>query len=146
MLHATTISFTSCVSRYGADLAREAAHLVERPRPVRQPRMVAEIDEVLVRQGDEALVQDGQPADAGVEHADRPRIHGGDRRTGLPCRRVVGRRSVLFAVVVAALVWSGSALAATPQQLTIAASDGAKLACSLVVPDGAGAGRRLAGA
>jgi alpha-beta hydrolase superfamily lysophospholipase len=47
----------------------------------------------------------------------------------------VGRRSILFAVVFAALVWSGSALAATPQQLTIAASDGAKLACSVVVPD-----------
>jgi alpha-beta hydrolase superfamily lysophospholipase len=47
----------------------------------------------------------------------------------------VGRRSLLFAVLFAALVWSGSALAATPQQLTIAASDGAKLACSVVVPD-----------
>ena len=32
-------------------------------------------------------MQDGQPADAGVENADGPRIHGGDRRTGLPCRR-----------------------------------------------------------
>jgi len=39
--------------------------------------------------------------------------------------------------VVAALVCSGSAFAATPQQLTIPASDGAKLACSLVEPDGA---------
>jgi alpha-beta hydrolase superfamily lysophospholipase len=47
----------------------------------------------------------------------------------------VGRRSLLFAVVFAALVSSGPALAATPQQLTIAASDGAKLACSVVVPD-----------
>jgi len=37
---------------------------------------------------------------------------------------------------VAALVWGGSAHAATPQQLTIAASDGAKLACSLVEPSG----------
>ncbi len=33
------------------------------------------------------------------------------------------------------LAWSSSALAAAPQQLTVAASDGAKLACSLVVPD-----------
>jgi alpha-beta hydrolase superfamily lysophospholipase len=49
----------------------------------------------------------------------------------------VGRRVVLFASLLAALVCSGSALAATPQQLTIAASDGAKLACSLVEPDGA---------
>jgi ABC-type branched-subunit amino acid transport system substrate-binding protein/alpha-beta hydrolase superfamily lysophospholipase len=38
-------------------------------------------------------------------------------------------------VVLAALAWSGAALAATPQQLTITASDGAKLACSTVVPD-----------
>ena len=73
MLHATTISFTSCVSRYDADLARELAHLGERPRPVGQPRMVAEVDEVLVRHRDEALVEDGQAADARVEHADGPR-------------------------------------------------------------------------
>jgi esterase/lipase len=49
----------------------------------------------------------------------------------------VGRRSFLLALAVGALGWAGSALAATPQQLTIAASDGAKLACSIVVPDGA---------
>src|SRR5690348_10191733 len=50
---------------------------------------------------------------------------------------VVGRRSLLLAAVVAALAWSGSALAAVPQQLTFTASDGAKLACSVVVPDAA---------
>jgi alpha-beta hydrolase superfamily lysophospholipase len=49
----------------------------------------------------------------------------------------VGRRVVLLASLVAALACGGSARAATPQQLTIAASDGAKLACSLVEPDGA---------
>ncbi len=49
----------------------------------------------------------------------------------------MGRRSFLVALLPAALAWSGSALAATPEQLTITASDGAKLACSLVVPDGA---------
>jgi alpha-beta hydrolase superfamily lysophospholipase len=49
----------------------------------------------------------------------------------------VGRRVVLLASLLAALVCGESALAATPQQLTIAASDGAKLACSLVEPDGA---------
>ena len=43
--------------------------------PVREPRVVAEVDEVLVGQGDQALVEDGQPADTGVENADRPRIH-----------------------------------------------------------------------
>jgi alpha-beta hydrolase superfamily lysophospholipase len=47
----------------------------------------------------------------------------------------VGRRLIVLAVVAAALGWSGAARAATPQQLTIAASDGAKLACSIVVPD-----------
>jgi ABC-type branched-subunit amino acid transport system substrate-binding protein/pimeloyl-ACP methyl ester carboxylesterase len=47
----------------------------------------------------------------------------------------VGRRSFLFVVVLVALGWSSTALGATPQQLTVAASDGAKLACSIVVPD-----------
>ena len=70
MLHATTISFTSCASRNAADLVREAADLVERARPVRQARVVAEVDEVLVRQRHEALVEDGEPADSRVEHAD----------------------------------------------------------------------------
>ncbi len=49
----------------------------------------------------------------------------------------MGRPVVLFASVVAALVCGGSAFAATPQQLTFVASDGANLACSLVEPDGA---------
>jgi alpha-beta hydrolase superfamily lysophospholipase len=43
---------------------------------------------------------------------------------------------VLFASLASVLVVAGSGLAATPQQLTISASDGAKLACSLVEPDG----------
>jgi alpha-beta hydrolase superfamily lysophospholipase len=42
----------------------------------------------------------------------------------------------LLVVVVAALAWSGSAFAATPQQLTIPVSDGTQLACSLTEPDG----------
>ncbi|HJX47001.1 MAG TPA: alpha/beta fold hydrolase [Gaiellaceae bacterium] len=46
------------------------------------------------------------------------------------------RLSLLAAVGAAALSWSGSALAATPQQLTITASDGIQLACSLTEPDG----------
>ena len=62
------------------DLEREAPDLGERPRPVRQPRVVAEVEEVLVRHRHQALVQHGQAADAGVEHADRPRIHRGDSR------------------------------------------------------------------
>ncbi len=47
----------------------------------------------------------------------------------------MARRLILLAVAAAALGWNGAARAATPQQLTIAASDGAKLACSIVVPD-----------
>jgi alpha-beta hydrolase superfamily lysophospholipase len=46
-------------------------------------------------------------------------------------------RGLALLAVVAAFLWSGSALAATPQQLTIAASDGTPLSCSLVLPDGA---------
>jgi alpha-beta hydrolase superfamily lysophospholipase len=47
----------------------------------------------------------------------------------------VARSRLLFAVVVAGLLFTGTAVAASPQQLTIVASDGAKLACSVVVPD-----------
>jgi ABC-type branched-subunit amino acid transport system substrate-binding protein/alpha-beta hydrolase superfamily lysophospholipase len=47
----------------------------------------------------------------------------------------VGRVLLVIAAGVGALALSGSALAAAPQQLTITASDGAKLACSTVVPD-----------
>ena len=57
------------------DLEREAADLLQRPRPVRQAGAVAEVDEVLVRHRHEAFVEDGQPAHARVEDADRPRIH-----------------------------------------------------------------------
>jgi esterase/lipase len=49
----------------------------------------------------------------------------------------VSLRVPLVAAVGAALLWSGAALSATPQQLTIPASDGAQLACSLTEPDGA---------
>ncbi|MCW2975310.1 MAG: hypothetical protein JWM06_591 [Actinomycetia bacterium] len=48
----------------------------------------------------------------------------------------MGRRVALLAAVLAALTCTGSALAVTPTQLTIAASDGTQLACSLVEPDG----------
>ena len=47
----------------------------------------------------------------------------------------MGRLGIVAAVVLSVCAWSGAASAATPQQLTIAASDGAKLACSVVVPD-----------
>ena len=47
----------------------------------------------------------------------------------------MGRLAVLLAALGALLGAAGSATAATPQQFTFAASDGAKLACSTVVPD-----------
>ena len=47
----------------------------------------------------------------------------------------MGRRAALLAAL-ALLVGAGSARAATPQQLTIPTGDSAKLACSLVLPDG----------
>lgn len=47
----------------------------------------------------------------------------------------MARRRLLVALVLVALAGSGSARAATPQQVTVTASDGARLACSVVVPD-----------
>ena len=63
------------VLEVAGDLARKATDLVERPWPIRKPRTVTEVDEVLVRESDEALVQDGQSAHARVEDADGARIH-----------------------------------------------------------------------
>ena len=57
------------------DLPRELADLRERPRPIGEPCVVSEVDEILVGHRDEAFVQDGQAAHARVEYADRPRIH-----------------------------------------------------------------------
>ena len=48
----------------------------------------------------------------------------------------MGRSLIFLASLGAALLWVGTASAATPQQLIIPASDGAKLACSLTEPDG----------
>ena len=67
---------------------REPANLGERPRPVRQARVVAEVDEVLVRHRHQALVEHGQPADAGVENADRARIASASTIRSLDARAV----------------------------------------------------------
>jgi alpha-beta hydrolase superfamily lysophospholipase len=48
----------------------------------------------------------------------------------------LGRPVIFIASLIALLLWAGTAAASTPQQLTIPASDGAKLACSLTEPDG----------
>ena len=47
-LQATTTSFTPATLEEVPDLEREAPNLVERPRPVRQARVVTEVDDVLV--------------------------------------------------------------------------------------------------
>ena len=57
------------------DLGGEPPNLGERTRPIGETGAVAEVDEVLVRHRDQALVQDGEPAGAGVEDADGSRIH-----------------------------------------------------------------------
>jgi hypothetical protein len=58
------------------DLARIAADLVERPRPVGEPGEVTEVEEILVRHRHQALVQNREPARARVEDAYRPGVHG----------------------------------------------------------------------
>ena len=63
-----------------AELEREAPDLVRGTRPVGTARAVAEVDEVLVRHRDEALVEDGQAARARVEDPDGPRIHAASLR------------------------------------------------------------------
>ncbi len=66
----------------------EAANLVVRARPVGTTGTVAEVDEVLVRQGNEALVQDRQASRARVEDPDWPCVHPADsRRAGGQHRR-----------------------------------------------------------
>ena len=63
----------------------EPPHLVARARPVGQSRVVAEVDEVLVRQGHETLVQDRQSSDTRVEDTDGPGIrHGAIVGSGYP--------------------------------------------------------------
>ena len=54
-------------------LQREALELGLRPGAVGQPGRVGQVQEVLVGQLHEQLVQDGQPAHAGVEDGDRAR-------------------------------------------------------------------------
>src|SRR5207302_111117 len=58
-----------------ADLQGKPPNLLQRPGPIRQARMISEVDEVLVRHRHETLVQDGEPSRARVKDADRPRVH-----------------------------------------------------------------------
>ena len=120
-----------------ADLTCEAAQLSERPRAVGEPRTVAEIDEVLVRKRDEALVQHRQATHARVEHADGPLVHGQD------CREAVGRLPCRPCFAASFLPCSArSALAAPASAFTKEdgmqmMDDGVSLAYTLYTPDGA---------
>src|SRR6187200_2776636 len=53
----------------------KAPDLVARPRAIRTARAVPDVEEVLVRQRDQAFVEDGQASGARVEDADGPRVH-----------------------------------------------------------------------
>ena len=73
MLQAIT---SSLAPRSEQQLGDPGDPLAQRRRvaaPVGEPGGVAEVDEVLLRQRDQALVEDGEAADAGVEHRHRQR-------------------------------------------------------------------------
>jgi hypothetical protein len=63
------------VDEHLGDLAGVGAHVVQRLRPVRVPRGVPEIDDVLVGEEVDQGAGDGQPAEAAVEDAYRSVIH-----------------------------------------------------------------------
>ena len=69
-LQATTSSLAPRASRMPAKLASEREQLIGRAIPVRKACGVAEVDVVLMGQRHEALVQDGQATDPGVEDGD----------------------------------------------------------------------------
>ena len=83
-LQATTSSLIRRASSSSATSSENASISSRGARPVRHPRGVGEVHEVLVRQLHEQLVQHRQPADAGVEHADGPTAQrvGRGRRDG----------------------------------------------------------------
>src|SRR3989475_176955 len=121
----------------GADLAREPLHFVQRARPVGQTRVVTQVDEILVRHRDEALVQDGQAAHARVEHAHRPRIHTAIVSPGYAVH-LVRRFLVVFAVALTALAPAGRAAAGdfTQTDTKLTMSDGVRIAVSYFEPQG----------
>jgi esterase/lipase len=98
--------------------------------------VVAEIDEVLVRHRHEALVQHGQPSDAGVENPDSTPIrHGAILETRSGTIAAVVRRLVLIAALL--LVWAAPAKAFTKETGARAMSDGTSIAYDLYEPNGA---------
>ena len=73
-------------SRMPASSRGERAQLVRRAVAVGKARGVAEVEEVLVRKRHEALVQNGEPADAGVEDGDGQGAIGGSPRAPMVAR------------------------------------------------------------
>jgi fermentation-respiration switch protein FrsA (DUF1100 family) len=83
-------------------------------------------------------MQNGQAAHAGVEDADRSRIHSEDcRNVNGYASRLVGRRLLLVVfVLAAALLWASAATAFSKQDTTILMDDGVVVAATLYLPDG----------
>ena len=71
VLQAMTIVLTPRPISHAAMSSARCAQLGVGPVAVREPRGVAEVDEVLSRQLGQALVEHRQTPDAGVEHPDR---------------------------------------------------------------------------
>ena len=67
------------VDQLPRDLAGELAHLVERPRAVRIPAGIAEVDEVLVGQQVDEGTRHRETAESTVEHPDGAVVHGTPR-------------------------------------------------------------------
>ena len=70
-LQASTSSLAPSGEQRLGELDREGPELGGGAVAVREARGVPEVDEVLVRKPYEALVEDGEAADPGVEHGDR---------------------------------------------------------------------------
>ena len=69
-------------------LRRESTNLRVRTGPVRCPGVIPEVDRRFVRRSPEDLAEDGQPANPGVEDADRTRIrHQSSGPTACPLQR-----------------------------------------------------------
>ena len=87
-------SLTPARSRKAPIFEGEVANLGEGTWTVRQAGAVTEVDEVLVRERDEALVEHGQPTHSGVEYADRSRVHPRDCREAADVRPTVAETAV----------------------------------------------------
>ncbi len=131
-----------------AELEREPTDLIERARTVRETRVVAQIHDVLVRQRDEHLVEDGETAHPRVEHPDRPTVHPADSTVGeigwistpAPSSLSPMQRHRLFAAVAVTVAAAAlaAAVSAAPvgQDVTITSADGTAIGATLVLPPG----------